>query len=400
MSGRIHAMFVASHPVQYIAPFFRRLAAHPEVNLHVLYCSLQGVQQGYDPEFGMRVAWDTPLLDGYRWTVLPNRSPRPGIGRFGGLLNPSIWTTIRRERPDVVYLAGYAYASYWIAMRAARSCGAAVAMASDATTLAPRDHAAWKSLVKPAIVPRIFRSVDAVCVPSSAGVRFMKSIGVELERVVLAPYAIDNDAFASAAARADVGAERARLGIPADAPVALFCAKLQPWKRPFDALRGFAAAQRSDAYLLFAGDGPERAALQAEAASLGVSDRVRFFGFTNQSRLPAVYAMADVLLLPSEHEPWGLVVNEAMACSRPVIVSEAVGARHDLLESARTGFVHRVGDVDEIASLLAKALADRQGLAAMGRAAASRLATWSYLEQVEGTVAAFRKAIDHRRKRR
>lgn len=399
-TGRIRLLLVASHPVQYIAPLLRRLAARPDVDLEVVYCSRQGAESGLDPEFGVDVSWDLPLLDGYRWSIAPNRSPRPGLGRFGGLLNPSIWGTIRNGRFDVVLVAGYSYASYWIAMAAARASGAALVLSSDGTTIAPRDNAGWKKRVKPAVVPRIFRAADVVCVPSTAALAHVRGLGVDPARVVLAPYAVDNGAFATAASVVDVAAERAALGIAPDAPVALFCAKLQPWKRPAEALRAFAMADVPGSHLLVAGDGPERTSLEGLARDLGVADRVHFLGFVNQSRLPAVYAMSDVLVLPSEFEPWGLVVNEAMACSRPAIVSDAVGARADLITQGETGFSYPVGDVEALASLFGKLLCDRPTLAALGRNASRRMATWSYDEQIAGFVAASKLAIASRGKRR
>ena len=84
-------LLVCSHPVQYGAPLFRLMAEHPELEICVAYCSLHGAEGGVDPEFGVEVRWDVPLLDGYLWKQLPNRSWRPGLGRFFGLVNPSLW---------------------------------------------------------------------------------------------------------------------------------------------------------------------------------------------------------------------------------------------------------------------------------------------------------------------
>jgi glycosyltransferase involved in cell wall biosynthesis len=110
---------------------------------------------------------------------------------------------------------------------------------------------------------------------------------------------------------------------------------------------------------------------------LGVAHRVRFLGFVNQSRLPDVYRAADILVLPSEYEPFGVVVNEAMLCGRPVIVSDRVGAKYDLVREGETGFVYPCGDIEALAQILREVLPDRERLRKMGEAARKRMETWS-----------------------
>ena len=152
------------------------------------------------------------------------------------------------------------------------------------------------------------------------------------------PYAVDNEFFRTAAERARPHRERLRaeLGLQPGRAVILFASKMQPHKRAADLLEAYArlspdTAAEPAAYLVFAGDGEERARLERRARALKW-DSIRFIGFRNQSELPALYDLCDVFVLPSEHEPWGLVVNEAMNAGKPVIVSDRVGAGPDLVE--------------------------------------------------------------------
>ena len=85
-------LILASHVIQYSSPLFRRMAQDPRLDLQIAYCTLQGAKSSIDPEFGVEVAWDTSVLDGYPWVHLPNRSPVPGLGRFFGLFNPGVWS--------------------------------------------------------------------------------------------------------------------------------------------------------------------------------------------------------------------------------------------------------------------------------------------------------------------
>src|SRR5262249_17789801 len=158
----------------------------------------------------------------------------------------------------------------------------------------------------------------------------------------------DNGWWMEQAAKVDRAAERSKLGLGQNETAILFCAKLQPWKRPMDLLQAFAKTQVPNFKLIFAGEGPLRADLEADTIRLGVSDRVRFLGFVNQSRLPALYKAADLMVLPSTYEPFAVVANEAMCCGCPVLASDQVGAARDLVLPVAPEFVFPAGNVDAL----------------------------------------------------
>lgn len=394
-------LIVATHPVQYVAPLFRRLAALPELNLSVAYCSLQGAEPGVDPEFEFQVQWDVPLLQEYRWFTVRNWSRRPTLSHFGGLANPGLWRLVRKGGFDALLVYGYAYLSCWIAILAAKSVGIPVIVGTDAVRLesAPaRGGWWWKRWMKAPAAKLMYRVPEVILVPSTATMRFVSSLGLEDERCVMAHYTVDNDFFARSLEAGLREAGRKSWGVEEDAVVALFCGKLVPWKRPQDLLRAFALVVRryrdgAPFYAVFAGEGPLRRRLEAEAGALGVRGQVRFIGFVNQSALPEVYAASDFLVLPSEHEPWGLVVNEGMVCGLPAVVSDRVGARLDLIRPGETGEIYPCGDVRALAGVLNELLRDRDRLRRMGESARKRMETWSYRECVEGYREAFERAI-------
>ncbi len=392
--SRFKVLLVASHVVQYATPQFRLLAADPRVDALVAYCSLQGAQKGVDPEFGVEVSWDVPLLEGYRWVEAANRARRPGLGRFFGLVNTGLWKLIRQGRFDaVVIYTGYAYASFWIAAAAARSSGAALLFGTDGTSLQPRDTRWWKRWLKPRIAPGIFKMADVALVGSAAGAELMRSIGLPEERIGLTPFAVDNDWWAREAAGVDRAATRRTWDVPEESAVVLYCAKLQAWKRPQDALRAFARANAADAYLVVAGEGPLRGELEREARALGVAQRVRWLGFVNQSKLPATYTAADLLVLPSEYDPCPVVVCEAMLCGLPVVLSDAIRGRLDLVQPGKTGFIYPCADLEQLAGILRQALSDRPALRAISAAAQRRMQTWSPRENLEAMVDAIARAV-------
>lgn len=394
---RYRVLAIASHPVQYMSPIFRRMAKDHRFDLRVAYCSLRGAEPGVDPEFEATVQWDVPLLDGYTWTHVPNRGS--GADSFWGLRNPGLRALVRDGRfHAVLCYVSYRRASFWIAYRAARSCGVAFLFGTDAASLAPRDGRSWKAAAKNYFWPFLFRLADQVIVPSTATAEMMSSLGIPDEKVTLTPFVVDNDWWNAQAARTDRNATRASWGVSENDLAVLYCAKLQSWKRPADLLQAFAAANVPHAHLVFAGEGPQRAQLEAEANSLEICARVHFLGFANQSLLPAVYSAADLFVLPSGYDPCPAVVCEAMVCGLPVLLSDAIRGRFDLVQPGLTGDIFPCGNVHELSCRLTAMLGDRTALRTLGRNARARMATWSPAENLDGTAQAIKKALLHRRR--
>jgi glycosyltransferase involved in cell wall biosynthesis len=395
--SRYRVLAIATHPAQYQAPLFRRMATRADLDLHVAYCTLRGAEAAHDPEFGATVKWDIPLLDGYAWALIPNSGS--GAESFFGLRNSGLWKMIREGHFDAILCyVGYVRASFWIACFAAKFSRTAFLFGTDTGTLTPRDGRMWKRRVKRILWPFLFRIADQVIVPSSGGVDLMRSLGIPDDRITLTPYVVDNDWWLAESARVDRDAVRTSWGASPNDTVILFCAKLQPWKRPLDLLQAFAKVSLPNARLIFAGEGPLRSSLEAEASALGVTSRVRFLGFVNQTQLPAVYNSADLMVLPSEYEPFAVVVNEAMLCGCPVAASDRVGAARDLIAHGRTGFVYPCGAVDALTALLRQAISGETRLPLIGRAARARMESWSPRENIEATVSAVARAVSRIRR--
>jgi glycosyltransferase involved in cell wall biosynthesis len=387
-------LIVTSHPIQYDVPVFRLMTQHPKLDILVAYCSLQGSKPGLDTGFGIEVKWDIPLLDGYPWVELPNQSWKPGISGFFALVNFQLWKLIRRDKFDAVVMhTGYSYASSWIGIIATKTSGIPLLFGTDAHQLNPRDKKFWKISIKKWLLPKIFRIADTVMVHSSGAVKFMDSLRIPKDNVQLVPFIVDNEWWIAQSQQVNRALVRQQWGIPQDAPLVLFCAKLQAWKRPQDVLQAFAKANVPSAYLVLAGEGPLRESLETEAKSLKILDQVKFLGFVNQSQLPSVYTAADLFVLPSEHEPFGVVVNEAMLCNCAVVVSDQVGARYDLIREGETGFVYPCGDIEALTKILQKMLTDKVQLSQMGKMAYQQMEHWSPRDRVEAVIQGIEKAL-------
>ena len=396
LETRYRVLAICSHPVQYMAPILRRMAQHPQLDLSVAYCTLRGAKPAHDPDFNITVKWDIPLLDGYNWQEIPNRGS--GAESFWGLRNPGLFRLIRTGKFDAVlcYLS-YLCASFWISYSASQRAGTAFIFGTDASGLAPRNGKSWKTLLKRAYWPKLFSLADQVIVPSSSTRDLMLALRIPPERITLTPYSVDNDWWMAQSEKVNRAAVRAEWGATQDTLVVLFCAKLQPWKRPLDLLRSFAQASFSNALLVYAGEGPQRQELETEARSLGVAERVRFLGFKNQSQLPGVYTASDLMVLPSDYEPFAVVVNEASCCGCPVAASDRVGAAPDLIAPVNPGLIYPCGDIQALAKLLGELLADGDHLKMLGHAARQRMTTWSPRENIAGAVDAIQYAVARKR---
>lgn len=388
-------LVVASHPVQYAVPLYRLMAKHPQLDVKVAYCSLQGVENNFDSGFGINVSWDIPLLDGYQWQQMRNNSPQPKLGVFWGLINWELWKLITTEDFDaVVIYTGYNYLSFWIAFLACKLRNTKFLFSTDASTIEPRNKNKLKTLLKKVLLPPIFKLADMILVSSSPGRNVVANLGIKNEKIILTPFTVDNDWWLSQKTLVNTNQIRKDWNIPINSKVILFCAKLQPWKAPLDLLRAFALADLTNSYLVFAGEGPLRQELEAESKILGVEDKVRFLGFVNQSQLPSVYTSADLFVLPSTYEPFGVVVNEAMLCGCPVIVSDKVGAGYDLVVEGKTGFVYTAGDIQALSDTLKRAMEDENKLKEMGIAATERMKTWSPEDNINALIEGIKKSLD------
>lgn len=379
----LRLVFVTSHPIQYQVPVFRHLAARDDLNFLVLFAMLpDAAAQGAG--FGVAFEWDLPLLEGYSYGVLENVSPQPGVTSFRGCDTPDIYAQFQHLRPDAVVVNGWVVKTCLQALWACKRLGIPCIVRGEANDIRPR--AWWKR----ALQRQLVRQYAAVLPIGSANHDFYGRRGVAEEAMFDALYCVENERFAGVkedtAKRSEL---RKRWGIPEDGFSFLFCGKFETKKHPVELLEAFGKATRSTTsmHLLMVGDGELRHRCEMMARQEKLS--VTFAGFLNQRKIVEAYAASDMLVLPSDHgETWGLVVNEAMACGLPAIVSDQVGCAEDLIEEGVTGWTFPFGEWEKLPGLLTRA-AGRPGAAkTMSEACRSRIARYSPAAAAEGIVKA------------
>lgn len=392
---RLHRLaIVSSHPIQYFAPLYRRLAAEEDIDLTVFYCSRAGLDEYEDEGFGgEKVWWDVPLLEGYESVFLPNLRGDRVPGGFWSLVNPAVVSALRRGGYDAVWIHGHAYATYQLAVLGAIWAGSALLMRCD--THLGLDRSALRRTLRRWLMPAYYRLFDAYLAIGSRNAEFYRQHGVNNARIFRVPYVVDNHRFEQGARLVGEAHSRRRreLGLPDDGvPVILFLSKLTSRKRPLDLLRAFHRLRADGgmrAALALVGAGPEEEGLRRFVERARVPD-VRFLGFRNQAELPTIYGACDVFVLPSENEPWGLVVNEAMSAGLPVVVSEEVGAAADLVDDGVNGFRFEVGDITALTGCLEQLVEREELRRRMGRASREMIREWD----LDACVAGVRRALN------
>src|SRR6266576_557981 len=381
VSVRFRLAVLVSHFIQYHVPLFRALAAHPQIDLTVFVCREWGAATYVDPGFGLSLRWDRSLTDGYRWDLLPNWSPRPHSPVWGAV-NPKIISRIWRGHFHAVWVHGWTHITTWLAIVSALATDTPLLLRGEAHLLSHSQRlSAW--LKRLLLVP-VFRRTAGFLSIGRRSSEFYQHFGVSKERIFLTPYAVDNEFFNDEARRYAPCRQqlKADLGLDPALPVILFSGELIARKRHFDLLAAFEILGPV-ASVVFLGDGELRASL--ESASRRIKN-VHFAGFKNQTELPPYFALADVFVLPSAYEPWGLVLNEAMCFGLPVIASDGVGAGADLIEHGVNGFIYPAGQADLLAQCLRQVLSDPAQRARMGQASRRKIESWSYSQDVEGVL--------------
>jgi glycosyltransferase involved in cell wall biosynthesis len=391
---------VLSHPVQYFSPLFRRLAQQPEIDPTVLYSSLAGSTPAMDPGFGVTVAWDTPLLQGYRYKVLKNlwRGGPKGAWTY---TSPGVVRELWRAQYDALMVYGWGDFTARLAILAARLAGIPCLVTADSNFIYEQDLPWLKARLKKAVLGWLFRHIQAFLVTGPFNRKFYNYYGVGDDRFFFAPLPIDTEYFRRRAelAHPHQGEIRARYGIPPDLVLLLFMGKLIPRKRPLDIVAVLQSLQPAFPNLgaVWVGDGELRPQLEAEIAAQGVRNTF-VLGFKNQAELPELYAMSDIFVLPSSYDPMPLVTNEAMACGLPAIVSNRTGVWGPgaMVREGETGFVHPAGDTEVLSQAVRKLLLDPELRRAMGRRATEIVEQFGIESCVRGIREALRFVVQRR----
>jgi glycosyltransferase involved in cell wall biosynthesis len=349
----------------YRIPLFNALARDAAVCPHVIFLS------DTDPNLRKWRVYKEEIRFSYQ--ILP--SWRRRLGKFNVLLNWKVADALDQSSPDAILCGGYSYLASWQVLCWAQSHKIPLLLWSESNIQDARRGHAPVELLK----LEFLRRCAGFVVPGQSARDYLLAQKIREERIFVAPNGVDNDLFGSLAAEArkDANANRRRLGLP-DRYV-LFVGRLVPEKGIFDLLCAYARLEeqvRQELGLVFVGDGIARQELQKRASEISVGE-IRLAGFAHREQLPSYYALAEMLVLPTYTDPWGLVVNEAMACGLPVIVSQVAGSVRDLVREGWNGLLIPPRNVASLSSAIRDLAVQPELRASMGVRATSHITNFS-----------------------
>ena len=387
---------ISTHPIQYNAPWFAMLAQQPEMELKVFYTWSQRQTEFFDTNFGKEIKWDIPLLEGYDYEFVENSAMKPGNKSYWGIQCPDLIKRVNAFNPTHILVFGWNFQAHFKVMRHFKGKipilfrGDSTLLDYDVTSL--RDVFKQKSsktiasslksflryAVRKIVLSFIYRYVDTGLYVGTQNKAYFRHHGLKEDQLCFIPHAIDNDRFDDSPEKGyeQLAKEwKSELGIKAEDFVFLFAGKLEPKKAPLLLVSAFNEACKTvpNIKLIMVGSGP----LEKETKKVTYGNsQIIMLPFQNQSRMPVVYRLGNILCLTSISETWGLAVNESLACGRPVIVSDKVGCSVDLAIN-ESGYIFKSGSEQELMNVIIKAV--DQSASKNQEANKNLLAnTWSY----------------------
>ncbi len=370
---------ITSHPIQYNAPLFRVLTERKNIAVKVFYTWGQ-TKDGlvYDPDFKKEFKWDIPLLDGYEHEFVENISKKPGAGNFSGIDNRDLTERIRQYNPDALLVYGWSFKSHLRVLRYFKG-QKKIIFRGDSTLLDEAREFSFRKTARRFFLRWVYRYIDVALYTGEANKAYYLKHGLKKSQLYYAGHAVENERFFDEDGKHEARAIawRRELEIPDETIVFLFAGKLEEKKDPVLLINAFKTLTNPDIRLLIVGNGLMEQKLKKEATG---DERILFLDFQNQQVMPVVYRLGNVFVLPSKGpgETWGLSVNEAMACARPVVVSDKCGCAADLVKE--NGFVFSSHDQEGLQKILQFFTEDKMNQRGMGKNSYKKILEFSITE--------------------
>lgn len=362
--------YFLSHPIQYFSPLLKSIAQ--KTDLSVYYFSDASITGKIDKGFGQKIKWDTPLLEGYKYSFIRNYSKRRSLdNKFFDVFNPGVIKVLWKEKAPVIIVNGWSYSSNLMTIFFARLFGKKIWLRCDN----PLNQELLKSK-RTLFVKKIFLKytlfnffVDKYLYTGTENRSFFKYYGVSESKLLYTPHAVDNNYFEMQ--HEDLQKKRDQLkkkfNLPADKKIILFSGKYIEKKRPLDLLQAFGMLDRNKYSLVMVGDGELRKEME-NYIQQNLLQNVFLTGFINQSAISEYYETTDVFVMCSGiGETWGLSVNEIMNFEKPVLVSKICGCSVDLVKEGINGYTFEEGNIKQLSQLITEVLENENFLISAGK---------------------------------
>ncbi len=367
---------ISSHPIQYNAPMFALLAKSETIEPKVFYTWSQSREELFDKDFGKTIQWDIPLLEGYDYEFVENVSPDPGPKGYKGIVCPELNQKIKEWGANAILVFGWNYQAHFRAMKYFKG-KIPVHFRGDSTLIDETGGA--RQMIRRLFLTWIYKHTNYAFYVGENNRQYFLKHGLKNSQLFFAPHAIDNKRFNDAEGiyKIEASAWRKELRIGEDKIILLFVGKFEPKKNPLILIEAARQSNNPDLHVVFVGNGLLEDEVKAKSKGM---ENIHFLPFQNQSRMPVVYYLSDILALPSQGpgETWGLVINEAMACERAVLVSTKAGCAIDLVENGKNGYIFESGNLQQCVDVMNKMMVSKDQLRKMGEYSHKKIQEWSF----------------------
>jgi glycosyltransferase involved in cell wall biosynthesis len=364
---------ITTHPIQYIAPFYQLLSKRNFIEAKLFYTwGNKVLEEKYDPGFNKIIKWDIPVLEGYEYEFLENVSRDPGSHHFAGINNPALISSVKNWEADAILVYGWCFKSHLKAIRYFHK-RIPVYFRGDSTIIQQKNN--LKTGIKSIFLKWVYSHVDKALYVGRRNKEYYLAYGMKEDQLIFCPHAVDNERFMNDEEYCnEVLKWKSELKIDSLSAGFLYAGKLDDNKNVRLLLKTFAEIKQNY-YLIIAGNGILEDELKATYSAYS---NIHFLPFQNQRKMPVLYRLADVFVLPSKTETWGLGINEAMASGRAVLVSDSCGAAIDLVQNGVNGYTFKSQDQNDFKEKILRLISMKKELMDMGSVSRQIIKNWNY----------------------
>tara|TARA_B100000686_G_scaffold354579_1_gene465568 strand:+ start:6762 stop:7964 length:1203 start_codon:yes stop_codon:yes gene_type:complete len=380
--------YFVTHPIPYQAPLLRKIANKDSIDFKTFFISDHTVRPYFDTDFNQITKWDTPLLEGYDHVFLKKIFKSNRLAFFIPFVY-GISKALREENWDAVWVHGYNHFSLIIVLFLAWFYKIPIFFRAESTLLATKPN-----FFKDIFIRHLVRSSSALLYVSSLNKEYYLDYGAREKQLFFTPYAVDNDFYKyTNEEKKKISARLIKENdIDEEATIILFVGKLIDRKNPLILLEAFHQLinkqPRNKMVLMFAGTGPDLELIENKIKDYNLDSTVKILGFKNERELRDYYAIANLLVLPSKEETFGLVINEAMSASTAIIASDKIGSSKDLVINGINGFIFKSENLESLTTILEKTLSNKETLLDMAEKSEEIIKDWNYEKDLEGIISA------------
>ena len=365
INNKINLGILLRHPMWYQTPILRVLSNNPNICLTVLF------EKGIAKEEEIK---NNPYMNGYNYEFLDKKNNLINLFFSCITTNIKLVKTIKEKKLDVLWIHGWQNSTNLFIIFFSRILDIHILIRGDSNVL-NKDSLLKRELKKLLLKP-FFKLVSGFIAIGRQNIIFYKSHHIPDNKIFFIPMSIDINYFLTKAKELIPKKNELKtlLGFTNETKIVLYCGRIVKEKNPVGLINAYKEiSKNTNSALIFVGNGPLRNELEADYRNLNV----QFVGYKNPEEHCSYYVIADIFVLPSTHEPWGRVINEALCFSLPIIVSDRVGAGVDLVKQGINGYIYNLKDTKELTNYLSDLLSNENKRVQMGNQSLKIINDWS-----------------------